>query len=275
MFEQWWLLLLLGLGVGTLGTIIGAGGGFILVPILLLIMPKENPVQITAISLAVVFVNAASGSVAYLRMGRVDLKSAAWFGLATLPGAILGAIGTEFIPRQQFNIVFGSLMILASAYLVWKPETPKDPDAEPDPKHTERTIIDSKGTTHNYAFSMPLGLGLSVFVGFFSSLLGIGGGIIHVPVLNRTLNFPVHIATATSQLILGFMALVGSITHFVKGNLDHHFATIGLLGLGAVVGAQAGAHISTRLHGSGIIRALAIALGIVGLRILMMAFNGR
>lgn len=274
MFEQWWLLLLLGLGVGTLGTLIGAGGGFILVPVLLLLMPKEDPVQITAISLAVVFVNATSGSIAYFRMGRVDVKSAAWLGLATLPGAILGAMGTDFIPRLQFNIVFGMLLILASAYLVWKPETPEDPYAEPDPRHTERSITDSKGATHVYAFSMPIGMILSVFVGFFSSLLGIGGGIIHVPVLNRTLNFPVHIATATSHVILSFMALVGSTTHFVQGNLDGHFGIIGMLSLGALVGAQAGAHLSSRLHGSGIIRALAIALGIVGIRILMIAFRG-
>jgi uncharacterized membrane protein YfcA len=272
MLDQWWLLLLLGLGVGALGTLIGAGGGFILVPVLLLLMPGADPVQITAISLAVVFFNAASGSIAYLRMGRVDLKSAAWFALATFPGAILGAFCTSAIPRKQFDLVFGILMLLASIYLIWKPE-PVAPVKAVNPKHTQRTIVDSQGNRHAYAFSLPLGVGLSVFVGFFSSLLGIGGGIIHVPVLNRTLNFPVHIATATSQLILGFMALTGSVTHYFQGNLTGQFETVAFLSLGAVVGAQAGAHVSNLLKGSGIIRALAIALGIVGIRILMTGLN--
>jgi uncharacterized membrane protein YfcA len=274
MTHQWWFLLPLGLIVGTLGTLIGAGGGFILVPVLLMMTPDANPVHITAISLAVVFLNATSGSVAYLKMGRVDVKSAAWFALATLPGAILGVLGTKSIPRANFNLVFGVLLIMASAYLLWKPESGRDPGHEPDPRHTRRELEDTEGTTHVWHFPMSVGVLLSVLVGFFSSLLGIGGGIIHVPVLNRSLNFPVHIATATSQVILGFMALVGTITHYTQGNLDGHFAEIGVLGAGAIVGAQVGARLSNRLEGSGIIRGLAIALGIVGARILLMSLKG-
>ena len=273
MTHQWWLLLPLGLIVGTLGTLIGAGGGFILVPILLMMAPDADPVQITAISLAVVFLNATSGSIAYVRMGRVDLKSAGWFALATLPGAILGVLGTKAIPRESFNLVFGVLLLLASVYLLWKPESGRDPGHEPDPKHTRRELKDYEGTKHVWHFPMSVGVLLSVLVGFFSSLLGIGGGIIHVPVLNRSLNFPVHIATATSQVILGFMALVGTITHYTQGNLDGHFADIAVLGAGAVVGAQIGARLSNRLEGSGIIRSLAIALGIVGARILLMSLK--
>lgn len=270
MVDQWWFLLLLGTGVGALGTLIGAGGGFVLVPILLLLMPNANPVQITAISLAVVFCNATSGTVAYLRMGRVDLKSAAWFALATLPGAVLGAMSTRWFPRQQFNLVFGVILVLASIYLVLKPEPVKDAETEPSPRHTKRTIKDTVGTEHEYHFSMPLGIGLSVIVGFFSSLFGIGGGIIHVPVLNRTLNFPVHIATATSQAILGFMALTGTVVHFLQGNLTGQFLTIAYLGLGAIFGAQIGARLSNFFKGSLIMRALAIALGVVGVRIVLL-----
>jgi uncharacterized protein len=271
MLNQWWLLFVLGLGVGTFGTLIGAGGGFILVPVLLLLNPKADPTQITAISLAVVFLNATSGTVAYLKMGRVDLKSAAWFALATLPGAIIGALTTKLIPRHEFNLVFAVMLLIASIYLTLKPELPKDPDSEPSPKHTRREVTDAEGTEHVYHFSMAVGLGLSVLVGFFSSLFGIGGGIIHVPVLNRTLNFPVHIATATSQAILGFMALTGTVVHYVEGNLNGQLLTAGTLGAGAIVGAQIGARLSMQIKGSGIIRALAIALGLVGIRILFAA----
>ncbi len=269
MIDQWWFLLLLGLAVGTFGTMIGAGGGFVLVPILLVLMPNANSAQITAISLAVVFFNAGSGSIAYFRLGRVDLKSAAWFAAATFPGAILGVYATNWIPRHQFNLVFGILLAIVSIFLVFRPDTAGEGDVESNEKHTKRTITDKDGNVHEYSFSLPLGIGLSLIVGLLSSLLGIGGGIIHVPLLNRTLNFPVHIATATSHAILSFMALTGTIVHLAEGSLNGHLAMTGFLGAGAVVGAQAGARLSTRVHGRGIIQALAIALGLVGLRLLL------
>ncbi|HEY3168403.1 MAG TPA: sulfite exporter TauE/SafE family protein, partial [Candidatus Binatia bacterium] len=93
-------LLPLGILIGAFGTLIGAGGGFILVPILLLLYPDENTELITSISLAVVFFNALSGSWAYSRMGRIDYKSGMIFAVATIPGAILGAVSTAYVPRH-------------------------------------------------------------------------------------------------------------------------------------------------------------------------------
>lgn len=272
MMDQWALLVPIGLLVGVIGTLIGVGGGFILVPVLLLLDPKADPVHIAAISLAVVFLNAGSGSIAYLRMGRVDIKSAAWFALATLPGAILGVSWTKLIPRREFNIVFGVLMLLGCIYLLWDPEH-RGKSKEPRPSDTRREITDAEGKEHVYFFQMPVGVALSVVVGCLSSMLGIGGGIIHVPVLNKGLNFPVHIATATSQVVLGFMALVGTITHLVQGNLEGHLPMVGLLGIGAIAGAQIGARLSNLLNSSAILRGLAVVLGLVGTRILYMAFG--
>jgi len=79
------LLALLGVGVGAFGTLVGAGGGFILTPVLLLIYPHDSARTLTAISLAVVFFNALSGSIAYGRQRRIDYRSGLVFGAATLP----------------------------------------------------------------------------------------------------------------------------------------------------------------------------------------------
>ena len=84
------LLLAIGLTVGFIGTLIGAGGGFILVPVLLLLFPHLDSEVITSISLAIVFLNACSGSLAYARLKRIDYKTALLFSLATVPGAVLG-----------------------------------------------------------------------------------------------------------------------------------------------------------------------------------------
>jgi len=104
-------LIPLGFVIGAYGTLIGAGGGFVLMPMLLLLYPEESPEVITGISLAVVFFNALSGSMTYARMRRIDYRSGFLFSTATIPGAILGALTTAYIPRRLFDAIFGFLMI--------------------------------------------------------------------------------------------------------------------------------------------------------------------
>ncbi len=271
MDHQLWLIAL-GLIVGAIGTLIGAGGGFILVPVLLILYPHQTPDSITSISLAVVFFNVLSGSTAYARLRRIDYKSGYLLAFATIPGAIAGALTIDYIPRRTFNGVFGVLMIIAAAYLIFHRDEKIGPIAAQRKIYTIRTIIEKDGTRHTFSYNLRLGIVLSIFVGYASSLLGIGGGIIHVPILVRLLNFPVHIATATSHFILAIMALAGTIVHIANGSFSQASAyqTI-LLGLGVLFGAQAGAWFSGRVHGVWIIRSLAVALGLVGIRILIMA----
>ena len=270
--EHYLWLIPLGFVIGTIGTLIGAGGGFILAPILLLVYPNNNPETITSISLAVVFVNASSGSWSYARMARIDYKSGLLFAVATLPGAVLGALSTGSIPRHAFNVMLGALMIMAAIYLNFHRNGRKSSCQGEKGLYT-REIIEKNGTVHSFSYNRKLGMGLSLIVGYVSSLLGIGGGIIHVPALVRLLNFPVHIATATSHFVLAIMALTSTIVHIASGS----FAQGGVhrticLAIGVLIGAQVGAAFSTRIHGKWIIRGLAIALGLVGIRILIMAF---
>jgi uncharacterized membrane protein YfcA len=106
-----------------------------------------------------------------------------------------------------------------------------------------------------------------------SSDLGIGGGIIHVPALVHLLNFPVHIATATSQFMLMIMSLAGTVVHIATGAFHHGIRRTIALSIGVLLGAQLGAFLSRRMGGLWIIRGLAVALGIVGIRILILALT--
>ncbi len=270
--EQFLWLLPLGFMVGTFGTLIGAGGGFILVPVLLLLYPDKSPDTITSISLAVVFFNALSGSIAYARMKRVDYKSGIIFAVATIPGSILGAYTTALIPRNIFNGVFGMLLIAGSLFLLLKPKNEKAKEGEPPKNYLTRSITDIEGISHTFSYNPVLGVIISILVGYVSSLLGIGGGIIHVPVLVHLLNFPVHIATATSHFVLAVMSFSGTIVHLLSGILSKGALQTVALSIGVLFGAQLGARLSKKLHGVWIIRGLAIALGLVGIRILIMAF---
>ncbi|MFN2462269.1 MAG: sulfite exporter TauE/SafE family protein [Candidatus Dormibacteria bacterium] len=267
----WWplhlLLLAIGVAVGAYGTLIGAGGGFVLVPILLVIYPTETPSQLTAVSLAAVFANAASGSVAYLRARRVDLRSAGLFSLATLPGAVLGALAVQALSRGLFNVIFGAALTIVSLVLLSNPDRRLQME-NLFPATEERELIDADGHAYQYRYNLLLALGASAVVGFLSSLLGIGGGIIHVPFMAQVLGFPTHIATATSHAVLAVMAGSGTLTHVVQGAFhDTLYRTLFLAG-GVVLGAQFGARLSGRVQATWLLRLLALALLVVGLRLL-------
>lgn len=271
---QFLWLIPLGFAIGAYGTLIGAGGGFILMPVLILLYPGEDRDLLTAISLAVVFFNASSGSWAYSKAKRIDYKSGLLFSMATVPGAVLGALTTAYVPVTLFDAILGSLMILTAAFLL----------LHPNPGHQSRkggtrsnhlftrSMIDVDGTAHAFSYNPGIGLGLSFAVGFVSSLLGIGGGIIHVPALVYLLNFPVHIATATSHFLLAIMALAGTVVHVASGTFIHGLHRTIFLAVGVLLGAQLGAWLSERVRGKWIMRGLAIALGFAGIRILLMAF---
>lgn len=269
--EHYLWLAALGFIVGAYGTLIGAGGGFALVPVLLLLYPDESPEIITSISLAVVFFNALSGSWAYARMGRIDYKSGMLFAFAAVPGAIFGALSTAYISRPLFNIIFGVLMVAASIFLFFHSPTKNETREHKRTGHFVRTIVEKNGTAHTFSYNPVIGIVFSFFVGYISSFLGIGGGIIHVPVLACLLNFPVHIATATSHFILAILALAGTIVHIMTGAFSHGVRRTIALSIGVLLGAQLGAVLSSRMHGKWIIRSLAIPIGLVGVRILVMA----
>jgi uncharacterized membrane protein YfcA len=272
--EQYLGLVALGLGVGAYGTLIGAGGGFVLMPVLLLLYRDQNPDLLTSISLAVVFFNALSGSQAYAMMKRIDYRSGLMFAAATIPGAILGALNTSLISRRMFDLVFGVLLVAAAVFLARKPQKLKASVKSQRLNHIDvtRHLVDIHGTEYKYSFNYLLGMAISVVVGYVSSFLGIGGGIIHVPALTYFLNFPVHVATATSHFILAIMALTGTVVHIMTGTFTHGVHRTLALSIGVLLGAQIGARLSEKIQGSWIIRGLAIALGVVGLRILTIAW---
>ena len=262
------VLVVLGCGVGVFGTLVGAGGGFILTPVLLVVYPHDSPQTITAISIAVVFFNAGSGSIAYARQRRIDYRSGIVFAAATMPGAVVGALAVDHVPRRAFDLLMAVLLLATAGWLF---AGSKHEFSKTSSHGSLRTIVDQQGAETTYRVPVARGALFSVIVGFLSSFLGIGGGIIHVPLLTQALGFPVHIATATSHFVLVFMSGTGSITHLLQGSyhVGHGLRRTAALSVGVVAGAQLGARISLRTSGPMIQRLLASALIVLGIRLLI------
>jgi len=104
-------------------------------------------------------------------------------------------------------------------------------------------------------------------------MAGIGGGIFYVPVFAYVLNFPLHVAMATSQLNLAILGLTGTVSHIVSGAFVHGVHRTVALAIGVVLGAQLGAHLSRVVKSRTIIRILALSLGLVGISLLFMVFK--
>jgi hypothetical protein len=269
------LLIPLGFAVGAYGTVVGAGGGFLLVPLLLIIYPDLEPAEITAISLGAVFFNAVSGSAAYARLRRIDYRSGLIFAAASLPSAVAGALLIDYVPREGFDLFFGVVLLLIGAYVVYSAGRRQVMRSPQRGRFIVTRMLPSteEGQMFRWSFNILYGIGLSAAIGLLSSLLGIGGGIFLVPSMITVLRFPVHVATATSTFILMFMSGEATAVHLGAGTLGgSNIVRAVLLSIGIIPGAQAGAWLAQRFRGPLIARLLALALFAVGARLLYASF---
>jgi uncharacterized membrane protein YfcA len=264
----WALLGLIGIFVGAFGTLTGTAGGFLLVPILLFLYPKETPATITSITLTVAFFNALSGSIAYSRLKRIDYRTGLIFSAASVTGAVIGANITALLSRGLFQYIFGATIIMVAVYLFVRPQKHRS-GATRGLLRVSRRISDVKGRAFSYSFSLVNGIFISLGVGLISGLLGIGGGIIHVPAMTQVLGFPAHLATATSHFVVVITTLSAVIVHVVSGVYKEGIHRAAVLSVGAVIGAQFGARLSQKVSGVWIIRMLAVGLALVGIRLLI------
>ena len=263
------LLFAIGIGIATFGSLIGAGGGFLLVPILLHLYPEDPPALIAATSMAVVLCTTLSGALAYGRMGRIDYKSGVLFSLAIFPGAVLGAVATHYIRRNLFESAFGTLLIFLALQIL--KGTRASGRATESRQWIRRNFADRYGERFDYGFRRNLALWTSFLVGFLANLFGIGGGPIQVPIMVRWLGFPVTVATATSQFVTAIMASAGVIAHLVMGSYGIESGRVLWLAIGALIGGQIGPALARRIRSVQIIRILAAAITLIGAHLIYKA----
>lgn len=254
------IFLLLGTGVGIFGSLVGIGGGLICVPVFIFFLSAggiypyfTTAAQITGTSLVIVLANALSGAVAYVRQKRVFFHAAIPFALATLPGAFLGSYIVDRFSVGMLNLYYGIFMGCMAVIMYWNATHGKHEDLLELPP--------------DFRYHRGIGIAASMGVGFLSSIFGVGGGIIHVPLMVYLLDFPVHIATATSCFILAVSALGGVVTHVLLSHVVWIPAIC--ISIGAAAGAQIGAKMSRKTKSKTILTLLAIAMLFVSIRLIL------
>lgn len=220
MIDQLWLIPF-GVAAGILGSMIGLGGGIIVVPVLTFF--GFSPTLAASDSLFAAFSNAVGSTISYSRQKRIDYFLGLKLGLLSIPGTVLGAYLSSDVTPGIFKILFGLVLISSAVYIFMRKKI----------ETKEKNL-----TTQMIVFV----ISASFFAGIISSFFGIGGGIVFVPLMVVGIGMTMKKAAPTSQFILLFASLSGIITHSILGHPD--FLQAGLLSVGAFVGGIIGARLS-------------------------------
>jgi uncharacterized membrane protein YfcA len=258
---------------GSLGALLGLGGGVFLVPFLNLVMGFPFTVA-AAISLTTVI--ATSSTVSAGRAGKqlINMRLGMLLEVATAAGSFLGGVTAQFVSQSVLQRLFGIVAVVVALIMLSRLRRRNvilDPNADPG-LLGGRYHEEESGCTVTYRVKrLPLAVGASFIAGNVSSLLGIGGGIIKVPVLNAWCGVPVRAAAATSAFMIGVTATGGAIIYFGRGDLPL------LAAAPAVLGVQFGSWAGLRLAHHAPARSLKILLGAVlfGVAILMFVRSMR
>jgi len=262
------ILVLIGIAIGLLSSMIGLGGGFLIVPILILIfgLPTKSAV---AISLVAISGTAISATIGYLRQRRIDFKLGLLYDILDIPGVILGAYLTTLLPSKILKIICGIFIIFISLILTKNRQifvSKEGSIKETQEKGWQRKIIDSFGQKFEYSIQKPIFVLLSSFFGgLITGLIGLGGGITDTSTM-ILLGVPTHIAVASSEFAMALTNLAGVISHGFLRNILFSYAIP--LTIGTIAGAQIGCRLTAKIKGKLLQKTIAFIAFIIGLRLL-------
>ena len=245
------LLLAGGAAAGLFGSILGLGGGILIVPLLTLGfgLPLLTAV---GISLVCVIVTSSAAAGVYLERRVANLRLGMTLELFTAIGALGGGLVAFLLPDRILEGLFAILLVYVAITMARRRDEPAPPAPSAD-RHGPPTPPDPLEHTFSAQLAGPgyrvrrLGFGLvgSVFAGVASALLGIGGGLIKVPVMHVVMGVPLRVATATSNLMIGITASASAIIYLLRGGIDVYVAAP--TAIGVFVGASIGSRLAHRI----------------------------
>jgi uncharacterized membrane protein YfcA len=255
------LMLVAGVAAGVFGSWLGIGGGTLIVPLLTLVfnLPVREAV---GVSLVCVIVTSSASASVYLQRNVANLRLGMFLELFTATGAVIGGAIAFLLDERVVAGLFAAVLVYVAGSMLWRslrasteppelgaPGTNGDgtgrattfDEIEPP----SRAFVDGLSGPGYVIRRLRIGAAGSVFAGVISALLGIGGGIVKVPVMNLLMGVPLRVATATSNLMIGITASTSAIVYLLRGSVDPYVA--GPTAVGVFIGATVGSRIAHRI----------------------------
>jgi uncharacterized membrane protein YfcA len=259
------LLLGSGIGAGLFGSLLGLGGGILIVPLLTLAFGLPL-LEAVGVSLICVIVTSGAASGVYLERRVANLRLGMTLELFTAIGAMAGGLIAFLLDARVIELIFTGLLVYVAVTMARRRDTPSGaPNSAPasdasKPDSTDASVavspVDpSPGAIRSFLDRMSgpdyrirrFGLGIvgSLVAGVASALLGIGGGLVKVPVMHVVMGVPLRVATATSNLMIGITASASAIIYLLRGGIDPYAAAP--TAIGVFIGASIGSRIASRI----------------------------
>jgi uncharacterized membrane protein YfcA len=242
------VILLAALLAGGFGSLVGIGGGLIIVPVLSVALGHDVKVAIAA-SLIGVIATSLAASPRYIDSGLADRRLGLFLLVAASVGGLSGGLTAASLDGRVLSLLFGILLVAVSLQMLRETRARRPipvPLADERGGFTSSYIEPTSGEVIEYrATRLGAGAAASFVAGNVSGLLGVGGGVINVPTMNVLMRVPIRVATTTSTYMLAATAAASSAVYAVSGQLDPLVAAP--VALGVIVGARAGARLSMRV----------------------------
>jgi uncharacterized membrane protein YfcA len=257
---EWVVLLGGGVAVGFFGSLLGLGGGILIVPLLTLGFGLAL-IKAVGISLICVIVTSGAAAGIYLERRVANLRLGMTLELFTACGAMVGGLVAFLVPERALELLFAGLLAYVAVTMARRrdpadtspagsaPEPDAGPAAAPEgPATAARTqaFLDRMSGPDYRIRHLGFGVIGSVFAGVVSALLGIGGGLVKVPVMHVVMGVPLRIATATSNLMIGITASASAIIYLLRGGIDPYAAAP--TAIGVFIGASIGSRVASRIN---------------------------
>jgi hypothetical protein len=258
-----------GVAGGLFGAVLGIGGGVLIVPLLTLGFAVPLPAAV-GVSLVCVVATSTGAAAWNVRAGRADVRLAIFLEVGTVLGALGAGLAAPLVPERLLAAAFALLMVYVAAAMlrsgrITSPSAPNDPEVEP-------SAPDGPGAPAYRSHRLPEAVAGSVGAGVVSALLGVGGGVVKVPLLRLVMGVPLHVASATSNYIIGVTAAAGAYPYLLRGQVDT--AVAGPMVLGVAAGAAAGAALAPRLRARWLALLFAAVAAYVAVQMALRAAGG-
>lgn len=268
-------LLLLGTAVaaGFLGSLLGLGGGIIVVPVLTLLFHVNIRYAIAA-SLISIVATSSGAAASYLKDSLTNLRLAVFLEIGTVSGAIVGFLISSYAKAQFLFLLFGFLLLFSALMMLRKREEHRSTHNHPwaEKFGLDGAYPDGKGGWFKYKVEhVPLGLFMMFGAGILSALLGIGSGIFKVLAMDGAMKLPIKVSSATSNFMIGVTASASAGAYLLRGDVRPEIAAP--VAVGIIIGSFIGAKVMMKMSPVRIRQIFVVVLAIVSIQMIMKGFK--